>query len=568
MTPAWSTLGDMLGYRAGTDPELGFTFVDHDGGLDQRSYRQIDRQARAIAAELAPVTPPGSRAILAFPPGLDFITAFFGTLYAGLVAVPVYPPTGERLALWLEVFEHIIGDARPELVLTTTELARAKDEAGLALGPSYLRWVDVATIPDAAADDWSRPHVSEDDVAFIQYTSGSTAAPKGVPLRHANVLANQLLIEAGFGFTARNEGVSWLPMYHDMGLIGCVLQPIHLGTRSTFLSPLTLLKDPLRWLRTVSTARSAASGGPNFAFDLCVKRTTEEQRAALDLSSWEVAYTGAEPVRPDTLRRFAEAFAVSGFDPKAFSPCYGLAEATVFVTAKRSGTPLVSACFDQEELERGHARLADDGAEIVSVGHAGEGHELVVVDVATLTPVAEREIGEIWTRGPSIAEGYWRCSEADAVAFTGRLADGTGPFLRTGDLGFLHDGHLYVTGRSKEVLIIRGRNIHPQDVEDAAQLADPRLRRGGGVVFGDEADTKLSLVQETAVTDPAVLRELCAAARDAVASRLDLALSRVVLVGPREVPKTSSGKLRRSTCKAMWESGELAPVFVDDTGPP
>jgi amino acid adenylation domain-containing protein len=539
------TLAGLLRERAADRPDHGlYTFLadgeEEAGGL---TYRELDRRARALAAWLQDAGCRGERALLLFPPGLDFITAFFGCLYAGAAAVPAYPPrlhrTDERL---VEIFR----DARPHAVLTTSallgRLATAQGE--LAGG----RLVAVDQIPDSLAEDWREPDLGAGDLAFLQYTSGSTAAPKGVLVTHGNLLDNEERIRRAFGQSAESVVVGWLPLYHDMGLIGNVLQPLWSGGRCILMSPQAFLQRPARWLEAISRYRATTSGGPNFAYDLCVRRVGPEQRAALDLSSWRVAFNGAEPVRRATFDRFAAAFAPCGFRREAFVPCYGLAEATLLVAAGPDGS-------------------STEGP--VSCG-APVGGEVVVVDPETGAAVAPGVEGEIWVGGPGVAAGYWNRPAETAETFGAMLPNGGGPYLRTGDLGFLREGELFVTGRRKDLIILRGRNHHPQDLELTAERAHPALQPGGAAAFSVDSGAEerlvlaLEIVRARSVPvrvrpggEEALAEDVAAEVRRALAAEHEVSVHEVVLLAPGALPRTSSGKVRRGACRAAWQAGTL-----------
>src|SRR6185369_3801905 len=466
---SYQTLAGLLRERAGNHPDHSlYTFLaDGEEEAGHLTYGELDRRARALAAWLQQAGCRGERALLLFPPGLDFITAFFGCLYAGAAAVPAYPPrlhrTDERL---VEIFR----DSQPRAVLTTSALL---GRLGMAQeGLAGARQIAVDQIPDSLADAWREPDLGAGDVAFLQYTSGSTAAPKGVLVTHGNLLDNEERISRAFGQSAESVLVGWLPLYHDMGLIGNVLQPLWSVGRCILMSPQAFLQRPARWMEAISRYRATTSGGPNFAYDLCVRRVGPEQRAALDLSSWQVAFNGAEPVRRATLDRFAAAFAACGFRREAFVPCYGLAEATLLVAAGPSGS-------------------SAEGP--VSCGTPAGG-QVVVVDPETGAAVALGAEGEIWVGGPSVAAGYWNRPAETAETFGAMLSNGAGPYLRTGDLGFLRDGELFVTGRRKDLIILRGRNHHPQDLELTTERAHPSLQPGGAAAFSVDSGTEERLI--------------------------------------------------------------------------
>ncbi len=567
-----SSLLELSRRRAEAQPEaLAYTFLV-DGETEEAclTYAGLDARARAIGGLLQELGARGEPVLLLYPPGLDYVTAFLGCIYAGALAVPAYPPDPMRLGRTLPRLEALVSDARARFALTNEFIRSMAD--GLAEqcpGLAGLKWVATDEVPADAASAWKDPGLTRESLAFLQYTSGSTGTPRGVMLSHGNLLHNSAVIQRGFESSAGSVAVIWLPPYHDMGLIGGILQPLFAGFPGVLLSPMDFLKRPVRWLEAVSRHRGTISGGPNFAYDLCVRKTTPEQRAALDLSSWSVAFNGAEPVRAGTLERFAEAFAVSGFRREAFYPCYGLAEGTLMVTGGRRSEPPVVRDWQQEGA-RGVRQLVGCGTDL------GE-QELLIADPETLAPVPEGQVGEIWVRGGSVAQGYWGRPEQSERTFRARRSDtGEGPWLRTGDLGFLSGGELFVAGRSKDLIILRGRNLYPQDLEQTAETSHPALRPGCSAAFSLDVDgqEQLVLVHEVDRARLPEPTEAVEAIRRAVAEQHEVAPGRVVLVPAGHIPKTSSGKIQRSTCRAMYLAGELelvtesaAPQATDSTAP-
>ncbi|MEP7013271.1 MAG: AMP-binding protein, partial [Acidobacteriota bacterium] len=563
--------------RSGQAP--AYTFLDdgeaEGGGL---SWAQLDRAARAIAVHLAEVARPGDRALLLFPAGLDFIAAFFGCLYAGVVAVPSYPPRPNRGQQRLRA---IVRDAAPAVVLAQKALlpraaALVEDVPELAAA----RWLatddlgggedlDQAAEAAQAADVWRDPGIRPDHLAFLQYTSGSTSLPKGVRVSHANLIANERMIQAAFRQSEESVVVGWLPLYHDMGLIGNVLQPLWSGGRCVLMSPVAFLQKPLRWLAAISRYRATTSGGPNFAYDLCARKIAPDDRAGLDLSSWRVAYNGAEPVRPATLDRFAAAFAGSGFSPAAFYPCYGLAEATLFVSGGVPGAGARATRFDAEELRHGRAVVRDEMGQqaLVACGDSWLEQRLAIVDPESREELAEGRVGEIWIAGPNVGGGYWGRQEASAETFAATTAAGAGPYLRTGDLGFRQGGELFVAGRIKDLIILRGRNLYPQDLEETAERAHPGLRAGSGAAFsipggteGDEAERLVLVYEVDRRAGPEVHEQIAVAVRAAIAEEHEAQVADLVLVKIGGVPKTSSGKVQRHASREGYLAGSLPVV--------
>jgi acyl-CoA synthetase (AMP-forming)/AMP-acid ligase II/acyl carrier protein len=550
-----------------------FLFLDsHGNETAELSFGELDRRARSVAAALeargdrGERGARGERALLLFPPGLDFIVAFLGCLYAGVVAVPAYPPRPRRGQPRLQA---IARDARARFVLAPATIAGGAAQLCASIAElAGSVWLAIEEI-SAGGEAWDGPGPEPDAPAFLQYTSGSTSDPKGVMVTHANLVHNEEAIRLGFGQTEDSIVVGWLPLYHDMGLIGNVLQPLYAGAASVLMSPLAFLQRPRLWLETIGRYRATTSGGPNFAYDLCVRKVGEAEREGLDLSSWSVAFNGAEPVHAETLERFSAAFGPCGFRREAFFPCYGLAEATLFAAGgDPAGAPVVRA-FQGEALadhDAVEAAPGEDGAHsLVSCGRPSPGQRIAVVEPESGTPCAPGRIGEIWIAGPSVAAGYWGRPEDSERLFRARTAGGDGPFLRTGDLGFLAaDGELFVTGRLKDLIILRGRNYYPQDIERTATCVDPSLRPDSGAAFSIErgGTERLVVVQEvergrSEALDPDALAE---AVRRAVADEHEVAVEEVVLLRSGTLPKTTSGKVRRQACRAEYLEGTLTVV--------
>jgi acyl-CoA synthetase (AMP-forming)/AMP-acid ligase II len=468
-----ATLVDLLRWRAAHQPsQRAYTFLG-DGGAEERSvdYGELDLQAQAIAARLQTLgVASRERALLLHPPGLEYIAAFLGCLYAGVLAVPAYPP---RLNQPISRIQAIVADSQATVALTTAHIF-SNLERRLAHAPEMksLRWLATDDGKDPAGE-WRRPAIGSNTLAYLQYTSGSTAAPKGVMDTHANLLHNLAMLYDALGHTADSQIVTWLPPYHDMGLISGVLQSLYGGFPATLMAPVSFAHRPLGWLRTISRLGADSSGAPNFAYDICSRKITPEERATLDLSSWEVAYNGAEPIRQETLERFTAAFAPCGFRWEAFYPMYGLAEATGLVSGGSKTAPPVVLSVEGEELERDRVVVAstrDKGARaLVGCGRVLADQKVVVVDPKSLTRSPPDRVGEIWVSGPSVAQGYWGRPEETERTFRAYVADtGEGPFLRTGDLGFLHHDELFVTGRLKDLIIIRGVNHYPKPHSSAS----------------------------------------------------------------------------------------------------
>jgi acyl-CoA synthetase (AMP-forming)/AMP-acid ligase II len=569
--PKFSTLIDLLSYRAQMQADQTlFTFLR--GGETETghlTYADLHMQAQAIATTLQSIAKPGERALLLFQPGLEFIAAFFGCLYAGVIAVPAYPPRRNQS---LTRLQSIAADAEATIVLTTHNLLETLQVAAQeTLMLANLQWVATDALDLAVAAAWQAPVVDGDHLAFLQYTSGSTGDPKGVMISHGNLLHNSALIQACFQDTPQSQGVSWLPVYHDMGLIGGVLQPIYVGAQTVLMSPVDFLQKPIRWLEAVSRYGATTSGGPNFAYDLCIQKVTPEQIEKLDLSRWELAFTGAEPVRSDTLEKFAQTFAPCGFQKSAFYPCYGMAETTLIVSggAKSAVPPVVNV--DAMSLERNQVVLSkrpqDTDRQIVGCGQTQLEQQVLIVNPDTMLPCQDDQVGEIWVSGASVAQGYWNRAQQTAEAFQAMPANAaadSAKFLRTGDLGFVHQGELFVTGRLKDVIIIRGQNHYPQDIERTVEQSHAALRPGAGAAFAIDfkGAERLVIIQEVerSYLRKLDVQEVVSSIRQAVTMHHGLDIYATVLVKTGTIPKTSSGKIRRHACRAEFLTDSLDVV--------
>lgn len=545
-----------------------FTFLlDGETEGEILTYGELDRRARAIAATLQSFDARGERALLLYPPGLEFIAAFFGCLYAGAIAVPAYPPRRNQK---LSRLEAIVKDARAKFVLTTRSLQedivhRFGDSPELAA----MEWLTTDTVASELASGWQDPEIDGETLAFLQYTSGSTGTPKGVMVTHANLLHNSADLDRGWKHTPDSVLVTWLPTFHDMGLIYGALQPIYKGLPCYMMAPLSFLQRPLRWLQAISRYRGTHSGGPNFAYDLCVRRTTPEQRQHLDLSCWQMALNGAEPVAAQTLAQFSEAFKLAGFHSSAFCPGYGLAEFTLKVAAVEAGNPPRLLSVDRNALTNHCVIEASDGTgevqTLVGCGWTHGGSHIVIVDPHTSLPCPRDRVGEIWVSGSSMAQGYWNRANATQHTFQAYLSNtGEGPFLRTGDLGFIRDGELFVTGRIKDVIIIRGCNYYPQDIELTVQQSNCTLRSSAGAAFTVEIEGEERLIVVQEVERPALrhlnVKEVIGDIRQAVAQQHELKVYRVLLLKTATIPKTSSGKIQRHACRNGFLAGSLDVV--------
>lgn len=561
------TLTALLASRAEQFPDrVAFVFEDETGKRREWTYGDLDRRARAIGSWLSTRTQPDDRALLVYPAGLDFIAAFFGCLYVGVLPVPATYPKPRRP---LPRLDTIAADCQPQVVLTHSSVLD-----GLCLDQqsptvASLNWEPTDPL-NHVADDFQHVDRSADDLAFLQYTSGSTSEPRGVMISHANLMHNLETIRQGFEIAPADagetvpSGVFWLPAYHDMGLIGGILTPIYVGGTSYLLAPTTFLRRPQRWLELLSETGAQISGAPNFGYEFLVQKTTEEQRSALDLSNWRLAFCGAEPIHPATLREFAEAFAPTGFREDAFYPCYGMAEVTLLVTGGRGSDAVRVLHVDREQLRQHEAVRVDEthaaAQPLVGCGASLDGQQVEIVDPQSQQPRAEGRVGEIWVRGRSVARGYWQREEVNREIFGATLNGASDEnYLRTGDLGFQLDGELYITGRLKDVIIIRGRNHYPQDIERTATHAHPAVGMGAAFSVDDGRGEQLVVVHQIEREHrKADLDEVIRAVRTAIVDEHELDPQTIVLLKPVSLPITSSGKVQRQRCREQFLAGELA----------
>jgi acyl-CoA synthetase (AMP-forming)/AMP-acid ligase II len=570
----FSTLVELLRYRASTQPErIAYIFL-RDGETEEAclTYGELDQKARAIAAHLQSLDAQGEKGLLLYPPGLEFISAFFSCLYAGVVAIPAYPPRRNQNLLRLQA---IIADSQARFTFTNAALFSSLENQ-LTKDPELaaMKWVVTDEIDHHLSAAWQEPTLEKNSLAFLQYTSGSTGTPKGVMVSHHNLLINSADLDRGWGHDQESVMVTWLPTFHDMGLIYGVIQPLYKGFLCYMISPASFMERPLRWLQAISDKKATHSAAPNFAYDLCVRKIPPEKRVSLDLSSWRMALNGAEPVRAEVLEKFVEAFEVSGFKAAALCPGYGLAEATLKVTAVAYNSLPYFYRVQANALEKNQiiaATETDTNVQtLVGCGWTTIDTKIVIVDPETLKPCLPEIVGEIWVSGATIAQGYWGKPQETQETFQAYLADtGAGPFLRTGDLGFIKDGELFVTGRLKEVILIRGRNNYPQDIELTVQNSHPALRPSCGAAFTVEVkeEERLVVVQEVERTWLRKIDtdEVKRAIRKAVVQEYDLQVYAIALIRTGSLPKTSSGKIQRRSCRAKFLEGSLEIVGQENS---
>ncbi|MDG0058297.1 fatty acyl-AMP ligase [Priestia sp. P5] len=570
----YSSMIDLLSHKVMIHPEkVVYTFLSNDNQDETNiTYQELHMYAKQIAAYLQHLGLEGQRALLMYPSGIDYVKAFLGCIYANVIPVPVYPP---GLSRNMERLKAIMDDSATNIILTTTQLhSKISFHFSDELSNMNLKWIPIDDISHDYRDQWSQPKVDKESLAFLQYTSGSTSSPKGVMVTHGNILHNEAMIKAACQHNEDTVMLGWLPMYHDMGLIGNILQPLYLGAKCVFMSPMDFLQKPFRWLSAISKYKATISGGPNFAYDLCLKKITDEQKVQLDLSSWEVAFNGAEPVRYETIQKFAQAFKDCNFKLNQFFPCYGMAEATLFITGNEKLTKPVSKGFCKENLLENKAIErpinSENSVKLVGCGMTWLDQKVEIVNTDSLSKCASNEIGEIWVKGDSIAKGYFGRKQETNYAFNNTVKDtNENGFLRTGDLGFFHEGQLFVTGRLKDVIVLRGKNHYPQDIELTVEKADQTIISGASAAFSVDinGEEKLIIVAEIerkyrprphnerelkGYLD-SVLRNI----RQQVMEEHEVQPYTISLLKTSSIPKTSSGKIQRSACKNAYLNNGL-----------
>jgi acyl-CoA synthetase (AMP-forming)/AMP-acid ligase II len=560
------SLVDLLRRRAAEQPgDRAYVFVS-DRGAEQATltFAELELRAEAVAARLAELGRPGERALLLFASSLDFIVAYFSCLLAGVIPVPLMPPRRNSR----DDSAAIVANCSPRFAITNSQLGQARPDIVARFQASGIEWIVVDSVANRATDR-PRPlaNPGPEDIAFLQYTSGSTSEPKGVMVTHGNLLANLEMIRRTFGNTRRSTYANWVPLYHDMGLIANVLQSLYVGALCVLSAPVTFIQRPVTWLRSIHNYRAEVAGAPNFAFDLCVERVRPDEVKDLDLSCWKFAFNGAEPVRADTIDRFAAAFGPCGFDHRAMRPLYGMAEATVLISGGSRGSAPIIRTVCRSAFRRGQVAAPasdDDAHRVVGCGRNVVGQSIAIVHPETRRRLGADQIGEIWVNGPHVCRGYWHNPEATRSAFQTRIeGEDERAWLRSGDLGFLDEqGELFITGRIKDVIIVRGINHYPQDIESTVYGCHPALRRHCGATFSvldENAREKVVLVQEVerAHRHRLELEDILGSIREAVANEHEIALDAIVLVRPGTIPKTTSGKVQRSRVRALWLANSL-----------
>ena len=570
------TLTELLRYRADSQPDkMAYIFLedgDHEAG--SLTYKELDERAKSIAGKLQALGLEGERALLIYNSDLEYISAFFGCLYAGVISVPLHPPGKNKS---LSRISAIAIDSDAKVILSVkdiqTELENdfSKD--------SFLKnvvWINTNEIQDEFASGWKQPGINADTLAYLQYTSGSTGTPKGVMVSHKNLLHNLSIIDKCHPHNVDSVMVTWLPIFHDMGLIYGILLPFYGGYPCYFMTPQAFVQKPFRWLKAITKYKGTHNAAPNFAFELCINKITDEQKEELDLSTWTVAMNAAEPVRAETIVRFVEHFKDCGFNLNSFAPGYGLAEGTLILSTTFASDEPAMNRFDDTELEKNNTSvISKDNVSKIHVGHSHsiEDTRIAIVDPVTFIECKEGEVGEVWASGISIAQGYWKREEATKETFKAYIAETKeGPFMRTGDLGFIKDNELYITGRHKDLIIIRGQNHYPQDIEYTVESSHPALRLGcvGAFSYEVNGEEQIGIVQEVQknFVNDINLEEVSKSILSAVSKEHDLHVHSITLIQPGTVPKTSSGKIQRKACLqgyldetldkvAEWKNGEI-----------
>ena len=557
-----SSLTELLHNRADVHPALSaYEFVGRDGAIVRLNYAQLDEHARRISKLILGVARPGERALLMYKPGLEFVKAFFACIYAGVVAVPLsLPRRGRGSDLGL-----IIKDAIPNLVLTTTDLADFLIEEVRAYCDVPFVCTESIAIIDRSI---LLPHLEyseSSNIAVIQYTSGSTATPKGVMLDHSNILSNARLIRNKLGLSTESTSISWLPHYHDMGLMLGIILPMYCVSSVTFMSPSLFVSRPELWLKMISEKRAVCAGGPNFAYDICVKTLRDYNLGGLDLSNWRIAYSGAEPIRKDTIDSFANKLEQYGFRRQAFVPCYGLAEATLMISGGRQKHGVQSIVVDHVGISSGRVIKRPDlfpmGRYFVSCGTVITDHEIQIVNPISHTPCDDDQVGEIWVTGGSIARGYWNRQEETESIFGARLrGSGDVRYLKTGDLGFIHEGELYICGRLKDVIIINGLNHYPQDIELTAERSHSAIRANACVAFSIELEGTEGVVVVAESDRSAEFEVIFNSLRRHISEVHGVQIYAALLIRKGTLPRTTSGKVRRGATRASFNSRKLRVI--------
>lgn len=548
---------DCLEFHAIDRPDaVAYRFIGNDIESNQSiTFGTLQKRAKVLAGLLQEKAQPGDRALLIYTPGIEFIVSFLACLYSGVVAVPIYPVVARRLSQELQRLEAITNDAKPALILADH------------LSASLLEWQPLPVIVTDRIESFGKVYetldLTSDPIAFIQYSSGSTGNPKGIVVSNENLIVNTAQCVRFLSLGQQSSLMSWVPHYHDMGLVGFILTPLTLGITGFLMSPFSFVEDPLRWLKAISYYRITHTGGPNFGYELCAKWIKRFPQASMDLSCLKLALCGAEPINPDIHRRLSDNFRPYGFNENVFFPVYGLAEHTLIASGSHFGEAPVIRGFDYGLLQAHEAIELSTGKKIVGCGTACEGHEIAIVDPSSKQKIPDDTLGEIWLKGPSVAKGYWNKPEETKLTFQAYTDENEGPYLRSGDLGFKHQGQLFIFGRIKDIMIIRGRQYAPQDIEYSVQNAHEVIKKGNIAAFSVDIDSveRLVIVAELS-TEPGsdACDQLINKMIRTISDEYQLAVYEIVLIKPKSIPKTTSGKIQRYACKRAYLNHELESI--------
>lgn len=565
-----ATMVELLRDRATQqNQQHAYTFlVDGKKPTPPLSYGELDQQARAIAAWLQQHQAKKARVLLLYPQGLEVIAAFCGCLYAGAIAIPTPPPESGRIKRTLPRLRSIVQDAEATFVLTTKAILELiSNVRGEFPEFEQMQWLDTEEVNLSLADAWRQPEITSESLAYLQYTSGSTSTPKGVMLTHHNLMHHCACLQEACGYTPESVTTTWMPYFHDYGLVEGMMVPLYNGTPCYLMSPFAFIKRPIQWLKNITQYQVTHSQAPNFAYDMCVRRVKAKDIPLLDLSSWEAAGNAAEPINPKVMAEFVETFQPCGFTWSSFAPAYGLAEFTLLVSSKPKGTQPVFLDVDARALEQGKVVMATEAENSRTLPSCGElvgDTQVAIVNPETLNTCAPQEVGEIWVTSASVTKGYWQRDIETSTTFAAYTQDTqSGPFLRTGDLGFYHQGQLYITGRLKDVIIMRGANYYPQDLEWTVQNVHPALRNDYGAVFSltEQENERLVIIQEIERGNQDLdLDELMADIRQAIAEEHEVATYAIVLAKPGNILKTASGKIQRRAIKSKFLAGDVTSL--------
>ena len=564
MSAASETILDILRERGAEFPDKRILTFLRNGEIieDQWTYKNLFQHIQQVSTSLQLQSTEGSRVLILLPQGLSYVGALFGCFYSKVIAVPVYPPKRNRADLRIK---SIFKDCKPDVIISTSKIRESAQKHNHYLNGA--KWIDYSEVM-SVKNNFEPKQIMPDDIALLQYTSGSTGSPKGVMVTHNNIIENSKILKEAFKLSTKDVAVSWLPLFHDMGLIEGLIQPIFSNFPLILMSPLDFIQKPFRWLKAMSDFKGTHAGSPNFGYDLCCEKISEDSIEVLDLSQVNTFYNGAETVKNYTLERFTQKFQKAGLKKTAMFPCYGMAEATLMITGSEVSEQAKSIQTDKKGLSQHKIILTQEdrnSVKLVSCGTTKRDVVVKIVDPKTKMQSMNGEIGEIWIKGKTVARGYWQNRKATMETFNQVIADsGEGGFLRSGDLGYIHENELYITGRLKDLIIIRGQNYYPSDIETIAVKAHPSLELGGTIAFGIDTieGEKLVIVQELkrVFRDTSETKEIIFKIRNAITSQFEISPSAIILVKTKSILKTSSGKLRRMDTKKQYLDNELSVI--------